>query len=77
MTQHQPKQNRYFVKVDSFAKMSGLIIETAGTRNQVLKSLPPLIMEEDLPRRGPRIIDDAIAAPARGQHRGESHFPTY
>ena len=45
---------------------SGLLIETAGTRNQVLKFLPPLIMEEDLLRRGLRIIDDAIAALARG-----------
>ena len=40
----------------------GLVIELAGARDDVLKFLPPLVIEEDLLKQGLGIIDDAIAA---------------
>jgi diaminobutyrate-2-oxoglutarate transaminase len=38
----------------------GLIIETAGVNAQVLKFLPPLIIEEELLQEGLAIIDEAL-----------------
>ncbi|WP_237057150.1 diaminobutyrate--2-oxoglutarate transaminase [Microbulbifer sediminum] len=40
----------------------GLLIETAGDRDQVLKLLPSLLIEEDLLREGMGIIDDALGS---------------
>ena len=40
----------------------GLIMETAGARDQVLKFLPPLVIEEDLLREGFEILDQALEA---------------
>ncbi len=40
----------------------GLVIETAGANDQVLKFLPALTIEEDLLREGLQIIDDSLGA---------------
>lgn len=40
----------------------GLLIETAGADDQVLKFLPPLVIEEDLLREGLGIIEESLAA---------------
>lgn len=39
---------------------AGLLIELAGSENNVLKFLPPLIIEEEILREGIHIIDQAI-----------------
>jgi diaminobutyrate-2-oxoglutarate transaminase len=39
-----------------------LIIERAGAEDQVLKFLPPLVIEESVLKKGLQIIDDSIAA---------------
>ena len=38
----------------------GLVIELAGSDNQVVKFLPPLITDEETLRRGLKIVDEAI-----------------
>jgi diaminobutyrate-2-oxoglutarate transaminase len=40
----------------------GLVIETAGANDQVLKFLPPLLIEEDLLREGLEIVDQSLGA---------------
>jgi diaminobutyrate-2-oxoglutarate transaminase len=40
----------------------GLIIETAGANGQVLKFLPPLIIEEEMLKEGLGIVDKALGA---------------
>ncbi|MDZ7668133.1 MAG: diaminobutyrate--2-oxoglutarate transaminase [Gammaproteobacteria bacterium] len=40
----------------------GLIIETAGADDEVLKFLPPLVIEEDLLREGFDVVDQALGA---------------
>ncbi len=40
----------------------GLIIELAGARDDVLKFLPPLVIEEELLKEGLAIIDESIGA---------------
>jgi len=40
----------------------GLILETAGADDEVLKFLPPLVIEEDLLREGFDIVDQALGA---------------
>lgn len=40
----------------------GLIIELAGAEDDVLKFLPPLLIEEELLRAGLQIIDEAVGA---------------
>jgi len=40
----------------------GLVIERAGAKNDVIKFLPPLVIEEELLRQGLNIIDESIAA---------------
>jgi diaminobutyrate-2-oxoglutarate transaminase len=40
----------------------GLILETAGANDDVLKFLPPLVIEEDLLREGFEIVDQALGA---------------
>ncbi len=47
-------------EVSSEAFEQGLIIELAGARDDVLKFLPPLVIEEELLQEGLRIIDNAI-----------------
>lgn len=44
----------------------GLIAECAGRRNNVLKVMPPLIIEEDLLREGLAKLKDAVAAVLKG-----------
>lgn len=48
------------VSSESFER--GLIIELAGAKDDVIKFLPPLVIEEELLEQGLRIIDDAIGA---------------
>jgi len=40
----------------------GLLIETAGARDHVLKFLPPLVIDEDLLREGLGIVEQALQA---------------
>ncbi len=47
-------------EVSSEAFERGLIIELAGARDDVLKFLPPLVIEEELLLEGLKIIDDVI-----------------
>jgi diaminobutyrate-2-oxoglutarate transaminase len=48
------------VTEESFER--GLVIERAGAKNDVIKFLPPLVIEEELLRQGLNIIDESIAA---------------
>ncbi|MFQ5401048.1 MAG: diaminobutyrate--2-oxoglutarate transaminase [Anaerolineae bacterium] len=48
-------------KVSQTAFQKGLVIELAGARGQVVKFLPPLIIEEDTLLKGTSIINEAIA----------------
>lgn len=53
---------------------NGLIIELAGAEDNVLKLLPPLIIEEEILRKGISIIDDSIQKVLDGKQammRGE------
>lgn len=50
----------------------GLIIETAGSEDQVLKLLIPLIISEENLNRGLDIIEQAVAALAQGSDGSES-----
>lgn len=47
-------------EISKAAFAEGLLIETAGSNGQVLKFLPPLIIEEELLREGITIIDKVI-----------------
>ncbi|MFW6094317.1 MAG: aminotransferase class III-fold pyridoxal phosphate-dependent enzyme, partial [Pseudomonadota bacterium] len=47
----------------------GLIIETAGADDQVLKFLPPLVIDEDLLREGFDIVDQALTAVLDSRHK--------
>jgi diaminobutyrate aminotransferase apoenzyme (EC 2.6.1.76) len=47
-------------EVSSEAFERGLIIELAGAKDDVLKFLPPLVIEEELLQQGLKIIDEAI-----------------
>ncbi len=47
-------------EVSSEAFKNGLIIELAGAKDNVLKFLPPLIIEEDVLKQGLEIIDKSI-----------------
>jgi len=58
---HIPFQG-FCSEVSSEAFERGLIIELAGARDDVLKFLPPLVIEEDLLKQGIAIIDEAIGA---------------
>ncbi len=49
-------------EVSARAFENGLVIETAGSDDQVVKFLPPLIIEEEILRDGLQIIADAIAS---------------
>jgi diaminobutyrate-2-oxoglutarate transaminase len=42
----------------------GLVIETAGARDEVLKFLPPLVIDESLLREGLEIVEQSIATVA-------------
>lgn len=52
-------------KVSQRAFKKGLVIELAGARNQVVKFLPPLVIEEETLRRGIEIVNEAIADASR------------
>lgn len=49
-------------EISSEAFERGVVIELAGALDDVLKFLPPLVIEEDLLMEGLQIIDDAIGA---------------
>jgi diaminobutyrate-2-oxoglutarate transaminase len=38
----------------------GLIIETAGAKDEVLKILPPLVMDDNSLRRGLEIVQESV-----------------
>ncbi len=58
---HVPELN-FCSEVSAEAFSRGLIIELAGATNDVLKFLPPLVIEEEHLRRGLEIIDESIEA---------------
>ena len=58
---HFPQQG-FSGAVTAEAFDRGLVIERAGAKNDVIKFLPPLVIEEDLLRNGLNIIDESIAA---------------
>ena len=47
----------------------GLVIETAGANDEVLKFLPPLVIEEELLREGFTIVDEALASLLDRRHK--------
>ena len=49
-------------EISSAAFERGLVIELAGANDDVVKFLPPLIIEEELLRKGLAIVDQAIEA---------------
>ena len=51
-------------RVSREAFKRGLVIETAGPRDEVIKLLPPLTIEEPLLSRGLEILDSAVRAAA-------------
>lgn len=50
----------------------GLLIETAGANDHVLKFLPPLVIEEDLLREGLGVVEQALSAVMDGRRSAES-----
>ncbi|MBN1614684.1 MAG: diaminobutyrate--2-oxoglutarate transaminase [Deltaproteobacteria bacterium] len=55
-------QQGFSHNVTSEAFERGLVIELAGAKHDVIKFLPPLVIEENLLRDGLAIIDESIAA---------------
>ncbi|MAU01084.1 MAG: diaminobutyrate--2-oxoglutarate transaminase [Anaerolineaceae bacterium] len=53
-------------KVSQRAFEKGLVIELSGARSQVVKFLPPLIIEEDALHKGIEIVNEAIAETVNG-----------
>jgi diaminobutyrate-2-oxoglutarate transaminase len=49
-----------------------LIIELAGAEDQVLKFLPPLVIEDEILRRGVQIIKESIASACTSRGQGSS-----
>jgi diaminobutyrate-2-oxoglutarate transaminase len=47
----------------------GLLIETAGADDHVLKFLPPLLIEEELLREGLEIVEQSLATLLKKRHR--------
>lgn len=58
---HFPQQG-FSGAVTAEAFERGLVIERAGAKNDVIKFLPPLVIEEEQLRKGLAIIDESIAA---------------
>ena len=48
------------VSAEAFSR--GLVIELAGADDNVLKFLPPLVIEEEVLKKGLKIVDESIAA---------------
>jgi len=58
---HLPEMNLCSeVSAEAFSR--GLVIELAGANDDVLKFLPPLVIEEETLKRGLKIVDDSIEA---------------
>jgi diaminobutyrate-2-oxoglutarate transaminase len=53
------------VSAEAFSR--GLIIETSGPESEVIKILPPLVIEQDLLERGLDIVEESIAAVLAGK----------
>jgi len=64
----------YAKAISQHAFRKGMIIELAGAEDQVVKFLPPLIVEEDLLRRGLAIIEEGINA-IEGAGTSRPHAP--
>jgi len=58
---HFPQQG-FSGAVTAEAFERGLVIERAGAKNDVIKFLPPLVIEEQQLRKGLEIIDESIAS---------------
>jgi diaminobutyrate-2-oxoglutarate transaminase len=58
---HIPELN-FCNEVSSEAFSRGLVIELAGADDDVIKFLPPLVIEEDILKKGLKIVDESIAA---------------
>ena len=56
---HFPQQG-FCGNVTAEAFERGLVIELSGANSDVIKFLPPLVIEEELLRRGINIIDESI-----------------
>lgn len=52
----------FSAEVSREAFIRGLLIELAGAKDDILKFLPPLVIEEDLLMEGLKIIDESIQA---------------
>lgn len=58
---HIPELN-FCSEVSAEAFTRGVVIELAGADDDVLKFLPPLIIEEEILKKGLKIVDESIAA---------------
>ena len=54
---------------------NGLIVETAGAGDEVIKLLPPLLIDDHLLRQGLQILEDSIVAETRGVMAEHAPFP--
>ncbi len=62
-------------EVSTRAFENGLVIETAGSEDQVVKFLPPLTIEEDTLREGLQIIDDSVASLIKEKEQAHTGDP--
>ncbi len=62
-------------EVSAKAFENGLVIETAGSEDQVVKFLPPLTIEEDILREGLQVIDDVVASLIREKEQARTGDP--
>jgi len=58
---HIPELN-FCSEVSAEAFSRGLVIELAGADDDVIKFLPPLVIEEEILKKGLQIVDESIAA---------------
>ena len=54
---------------------NGLIVETAGAGDEVIKLLPPLLIDDNLLRQGLQILEDSIVAETRAALDQRAPFP--
>jgi len=48
-------------KIASLAFENGLIVETCGSSSSVVKLMPPLVISDDLLRRGLELLEESIS----------------
>jgi len=54
---------------------NGLIVETAGVGHEVIKLLPPLLIDDNLLRQGLQILEDAVVGEAKIAMPARAAFP--